>query len=154
MVAQTPTPNAAAPLYDGDAATTDPNTRFVRANTLVCAAEHSTAAVEQLVDEHHARNTVRAAISAAADAPGRLLPRVAASRAAERIQRVAAQAEAQHAGLPASEGELRAFIRAAYAYRDDRAAEAKTTGHDPLQARRLAVVTLQAIVHAMAGERQ
>jgi hypothetical protein len=148
------TPNTAAPLWDADAATTDPNSRAVRASTLVSAAAHSTAMVAQLVDEHCARNTVRAAISTAADAPGPLLPRVAASRAAERFQRAAAQAEAEHAGLPTSEGELWAFIRAAYAYRDDRAAEAKTTGHDPDEARRLAVVTLQAIVNAMAGDGQ
>ncbi|MFE7237906.1 hypothetical protein [Streptomyces sp. NPDC057580] len=150
MLAQ-PT-NTASPLYDADAATTDPNTRFVRANTRVSAATRSTLMVERLVNEHHARNAVQAAIKAAAGAPGRLLPQVAASRAAEDIQRTAAKAEAEHAGLPASEGELRAFIRAAYAYRDDRGAEAEAAGQDPVQARRLAVITMQAIVRAMAGE--
>lgn len=97
-------------------------------------------------------DAVRAVIMAAAEAPGQLLPQVAAARAAEDIQRAAAQVEAEHAGLPASEGEIRAFIRAAYAYRDDLAAEAKTAGQDPAQARRVAVITMQAIVRAMAGE--
>ncbi|MGW0626054.1 hypothetical protein [Streptomyces sp. NPDC002758] len=63
IVAHQPTPNTAAPLWDADAATTDPNTRCVRANTLVCAAAHSTAAVERLLDERAAR--YRAARAAA-----------------------------------------------------------------------------------------
>jgi hypothetical protein len=150
MLAQ-PT-NTAAPLYDADAATTDPNTRFVRTNTRVSAATRSTRLVEQLVDEYRTNNMVRAVIAAAADAPGRLMPQVAASRAAERLQRTAAETEADHAGLPTSEGELRAFIRAAYAYRDDRVAEAEAAGQDPAQARRLAAITMQAIVSALAGE--
>ncbi|MFE7387241.1 hypothetical protein [Streptomyces sp. NPDC057582] len=152
MLTQTPAP--VRPLADADVAVADPDAAFVRANTLVSAATRSTLMVEQLVDEHRTNNMVRNAIKAAANAPGRLLPRVAASRTAERIERTAAQASAEHAGLPASEGELRAFIRAAYAYRDDRVGEAEAAGQDSAQARRLAIVTMQAIVRAMAGEIQ
>ncbi|MEU0832298.1 hypothetical protein [Streptomyces sp. NPDC005969] len=112
----------------------------------------SPAPVHPLADGHRVRNAVQAAIKAAAHAPGRLLPQVAAARASESILRTAAQAEAEHAGLPDSEGELRAFIRAAYAFRDDRAAEAEATGQDPEQARRLAMIAMQAVVRAMAGE--
>lgn len=137
-------------LWDADGATTDPRARDLRANTLVSSPTHSTLMAEQLVAEHDARKAVRAVIKGAADAP--LLPQVAAARAAEGIQRTAAQADAERAGMPASEGELRAFVRAAYAYRDDLAAEAKATGQDPAQARRLAMITMQAIVRAMGRE--
>lgn len=148
MVAQ---PNTAAPLPDADAATTDPITRFVRANTLVSAG-CSSAVVEQLTAEHHARNMVQAIIKAAADAPGHLTPRGAAAQVAKDIQQSAAEAAAEAAGMPASEGELSAFVRAAYTYRDNLAAEAKVAGQNPAQARHAAEVTMQAIVRAMAGE--
>lgn len=143
MVAQ---PNTAL-LSDADAAATDPLTRFVRASTLVSAGR-PTAVVEQ----HSARNMVQAVIKAAADAPGRLTPRGAAAKVAKVIQQSAAEAAAEAAGMPASEGELSAFVRAAYAYRDDLAAEALAAGQDPAQARHVAEVTMRAIVRAMAGE--
>lgn len=115
MFAQPTTTAPVNPLTDGDAALVDADARFIRANTTVTAATRSTAMVEQLTDEHRVGKAVQAVIKAAADPSGRLLPRVAAARAAERIQRTAAQADAERAGLPTSEGELRAFIRAAYA---------------------------------------
>ncbi|MFG2671168.1 hypothetical protein [Streptomyces sp. NPDC048445] len=145
MVAQ---PNTAAPLSDADAAMTDPDTRFVRANTLV-SADHSRA--EQFT-AHNARTVVQDTIKAAAAAPGHLTPRGAAADAAAGIQRAAAEAAAAAAGMPASEGELSAFVRATYAYRDTLVAEAVAAGQDPAVARHVAAVTTRGIVRAIAGE--
>ncbi|MEV0912704.1 hypothetical protein AB0I93_00130 [Streptomyces sp. NPDC049967] len=145
MVAQ---PNTAL-LSDADAA--DPLTRFVRTSALGSAGR-PTAVVEQHRAEHHARNMVQAVIKAAAAAPGRLTPRGAAAKVAKDIQQSAAEAAAEAAGMRASEGELSAFIRAAYTYRDNLAAEAMVAGQDPAQARHIAEVTMRAIVRAMAGE--
>ncbi|MEU3750585.1 MULTISPECIES: hypothetical protein [Streptomyces] len=64
MVSQAPAP--VHPLADADASLTDPDTAFIRANTLVSAATRSTLMVEQLLDEHHRRGAVDKVASALA----------------------------------------------------------------------------------------